>query len=94
MSESDHQQPTANGSGKSGAVGEEEASQQGLQAARKAEKARREAKAGAGPGKGQSQAAPQQEGPPGQCFAKHVAACALAPVCTTVGLHRTVYGTV
>lgn len=64
MSESDHQQPTANGSGKSGAVGEEEASQQGLQAARKAEKARREAKAGAGPGKGQSQAAPQQEGPP------------------------------
>ena len=44
-----------------GDVSEEKAPQQSLEAARKAELARREAKAGAGSGKGQPQAAP---GPP------------------------------
>ena len=52
---------TANGGSK-----QDEASQQSIEAARRAEKARREAKAEAGPGKGQPQAAP---GPP------HVSVC-------------------
>ena len=63
MSENGHQQPAANGSAEGGGEGGEGANQQSVQAASKAEKARREAKAGAGPGKGQSQAAPQQQGP-------------------------------
>lgn len=51
------QQSAAADSPANGDVPEEKAAQQSLEAARKAELARREAKAGAGSGKGQPQAA-------------------------------------
>lgn len=52
-----NQSAAANGPANGDVPGERKASQQSLEAARKAEMARREAKAGAGSGKGQLQAA-------------------------------------